>query len=177
MVDRNQTLWTLLVLFTLVLIIASGSKLYPTVRGYEKVKSRAARTKFGTDSQLESEIEYLENRLKDRSEYRFALDNEPMRLTNVLFLTDQYGRRSSRNRGRIRVSAVILGISETRAIINYKDANFTVSVGDSIDKFVVSWIDTEEVVLTGAEKEYHYPVVTSAIDDQSDRPEKKRRSN
>ncbi|MFQ6614831.1 MAG: hypothetical protein ACE5D1_08310 [Fidelibacterota bacterium] len=177
MVDRNQTLWTLLIGFAIILIMASGIKLYPMVKGYEKVKKRAARTQFGTDSQLESEIEYLENRLKERSEYRFSLENEPMRLTNVLYLTDQYGRRSNRKRGRIRVSAVIFGISETQAIINYKDANFTVSVGDSIDKFIVSWIDTEEVVLTGADKEYHYPVVTSAIDDQSNRPEKMRRSN
>jgi len=177
MVDRNHTLWVLLVWFTVVLILVSVGKLYPTIKEWREVKSRAAQVQFGTDKQLESEIEYLEDRLKARSEYRFTMENEPMRLTNVLYLTDQYGRRTSRNRGKIRISAVIYGTTETQAIINYKDVNFTVSVGDSIDKYVVAWIDTDEVVLTSGDKEYHYPVVTSAIDRESDQPEIIRRSN
>ncbi|RMF07228.1 MAG: hypothetical protein D6762_07995 [Candidatus Neomarinimicrobiota bacterium] len=176
MIDRNRTLWMLLVGLTLVLIIVSAGKSYPVIKNWKKVKHRAAQVQFGTDEQLEAEIEYLENRLQRRSEYRFQLENEPMRLTNVLYLTDQYGRRRGRNRGKIRVTAVILGTTENQAIINYKEKHFTVTVGDSVDKYVVAWIDTDEVVLTNDQKEYHYPVVTSPLEETAEQSGKKQRS-
>ncbi len=166
MVDRNQTLWSLLVTLAVLLILVCGIKIYPMVSHWNRVKSRSAKVQFGTDKQLESEIEYLENRLKERSEYKFKLDNEPLRLSNVLYFSNGFGSGSHYSSGKIRVSAVILGTSENQAILKYHDTNYTVTVGDTIDKYIVKWIDAEEVVVADSDKEIHYPVITSDVQNE-----------
>ena len=99
---RHRTIWVLLIIFALVSIIAAGIKLVPANKKWQRAKDRAANVQFGTDKELERVIEYLEIRIKDRDNYKFILEEEPMRLTNVLYLTDARGRSLRyRNRGKI----------------------------------------------------------------------------
>jgi len=128
-------------------------------------KERAEQIQFGTDEELEKVIEFLETRLLNRSQYQFALDEEPMRLTNVLYLTDAYGRPMRyRKTGKLRVTAIIDG-STQRAIVNYRDRNFVVTVGDSVAKGEVVWIDAEEVVIISENKEIHYRVSGLSVEE------------
>ena len=87
---RHRTIWVLLIIFALVSIIAAGIKLVPTNKKWQRAKARAANVQFGTDKELERVIEYLEIRIKNRDSYNFILEEEPMRLTNVLYLTDSH---------------------------------------------------------------------------------------
>jgi Tfp pilus assembly protein PilP len=163
---RHQTIWILLVVLTLIAIGATSYQMYPVYRKWERAKQRSQQVQFGTDQELESIIEFLENRLKARSEYQFKLEAEPLRLTNVLYLTDASGRRLTyRNRGKLRVTAVFLGGSQPQAIIRYKDKNYTVAVGDSVAQGEVVWIDDEEVVIVSGDKEIHYPVAQPEIEE------------
>lgn len=159
---RNQTIWTLLIVLALVLSVLNGFRFYPIQEKFRVVESRAERTKFGTDEELVQIIEYLESRLETRNNYNFNLENEPMRLQNVLFAYDAQGRliryRDSR---KLRVTAVFIGGSKPQALINYHDLNYTVAIGDSLDGSEVIWIDAEEVVFSKDNTEVHYPVSNS----------------
>jgi hypothetical protein len=173
---RHRTIWALLIIFSLVSIIAAGIKLVPANKKWQKAKDRAANVQFGTDKELERVIEYLEIRIKNRDNYKFILEEEPMRLTNVLYLTDAQGRSLRyRNRGKLRVTHIIDGIQQY-AGISYKDKNITVVVGDSIAGGEVLWIDPTEVVITKGDKEFHYPVVGLTVEkDMSTTNREKRR--
>ena len=83
---RNQTIWMLLLVLSTLLLVLNGFKMYPTQRDYFKTVARLEKTEIGTDKELEDVIEYLETRLEDRSHYDFSLENEPLRLQNVLFM-------------------------------------------------------------------------------------------
>ena len=57
--SRQNTIWVLLILFSLVSIIAASIKLMPTNEEWSKAKERAKNVQFGTDKELEQVIEYL----------------------------------------------------------------------------------------------------------------------
>lgn len=156
--DRQRTIWMLVVVLSVLMILSTIIKSVPMYNQWNRFQRRSAETQYGTDQYLEREIEFLENRLQARNEYQFELESVPMQLTNVLWLTDTQGRRLYRSRGKLRVSGVFLGSHDPQALINYKDENYTVIVGDSVDEYKVVWIDEEEVILTDENKEYHYPV-------------------
>jgi hypothetical protein len=159
-------------------IVAAGMKLLPANKAWAKAKDRAKNIQFGTDKELERVIEYLEIRIKDRDDYQFILEEQPMRLTNVLYLTDSQGRSLRyRNRGKLRVTHIIDGIQKY-AGINYKDKNYTVVIGDSIAGGKVIWIDPTEIIITKKDKEFHYPVAGLEIeDDRSGNVNERRREN
>tara|TARA_B110000438_G_scaffold245209_1_gene246076 strand:- start:1025 stop:1561 length:537 start_codon:yes stop_codon:yes gene_type:complete len=176
--SRQNTIWVLLILFSLASIVAAGMKLLPANKAWAKAKDRAKNVQFGTDKELERVIEYLEIRIKDRDDYQFILEEQPMRLTNVLYLTDSQGRSLRyRNRGKLRVTHIIDGIQKY-AGINYKDKNYTVVIGDSIAGGKVIWIDPTEIIITKKDKEFHYPVAGLEIeDDRSGNGNERRREN
>ena len=101
MSERSLTIWKLLVTFSVLSIIAAGFSIYPKNKKYGKIIAKSSRT-FGTDKELENVIEYLEKRLEQRGYYNFALDKQPMRLTNVLTLADGSGPGSRRSRSALR---------------------------------------------------------------------------
>lgn len=157
--SRDRTVWVLLLVLSTLSFGIMASKMYPLNKKWTGAKERAERIQFGTDEELEQVIEFLETRLLNRSEYNFALEEEPMRLTNVLYLTDAYGRPMRyRKSGKLRVTAIIDGATQ-RAIVNYRDKNFVVTVGDSVANGEVVWIDSKEVIIISENKEIHYQVV------------------
>ena len=106
MSDRSVTIWNLLVGFTILSLVATSFKLLPMNSKYNRLREAAADLQFGTDKELENIISYLEDRLEDRSNYNFKVENTPMLLTNVLPLADGSGRRVKRNRNAVRVALV-----------------------------------------------------------------------
>ncbi len=156
---RNQTIWTLLIVLSILFLVLNGFRLYPIQKKYHQIKARSQQTHFGTDKELENIIEYLEKRLEQRSRYVFKLDKEPLRLQNVLYVYDAQGRRVRyRDSRKLRVTAVFIGGSRPQALIRYRDLNYTVSIGDSLAGGEIVWIDEEEVVFSKENKEIHYPV-------------------
>ncbi len=157
---RNQTIWTLLLILSLIFIALNGFRLYPIYKKYKRIERRAQNVQIGTDKELENTIEYLEDRLEKRNLYEFALENKPLNLQNVLYLYDSQGRRIRfKDSKKLRVTAVFTGGNKPHALIYYRDMNHTVAIGDSIADGEVVWIDEEEVVVSKELKEIHYPVI------------------
>jgi len=171
MSERSLTIWNLLVGITVVSLIATSFKLFPMNSKYGRMKDRSANVQFGTDKELEDIIGYLENRLKERSEYLFTLNNTPMMLTNVLTMADGTGRRSRRNRNAIRVSFVYQSDKNFQAQIDYRGSAFTVSVGDTIENIgIIEMIDKTQVLIRTSNGVKAYPApgneITSFIDQE-----------
>lgn len=157
--NRNKTVWVILIIMSVISIGTAGIKLYPLNSKWESAKKRADNLQFGADKELEGVIDFLEKRLQDRNAFNFTLEKEPLRLTNVLYLTDAQGRMLRyRNKKKLRVTYIIDGTSTQYAGIQYRGENYTVVMGDSIAGGEVVWIDADEVVIIKGETEYHYSV-------------------
>ena len=147
MSDRSNTIWNLLVGFTVLSLLAISFKLFPMNKKYSRLKARSSNVQFGTDKELENIITFLEDRLENRSEFKFIIENTPMMLTNVLTLADGSGRRNKRSRNAIRVAFVYQREEHFQAQIDYRGQIFTVAVGDTIPMVgKVDLIDSKQVV-------------------------------
>ncbi len=164
--SREKTIWVILVLISIVSIAAAGFKLFPINNHWKQARTRAENVQFGADKQLEGVIDFLEERLKGRNSFQFAIEKEPLRLTNVLYLTDAQGRMLRyRDKNKLRVTYVIDGINNRYAGIQYMGENFTVVVGDSVAGGEVVWINADEVVIVKGNDEYHF-FVTGLIQEE-----------
>ena len=154
--SRSRTIWYLLILLTSLSLIISVVVAFPINRDWQKARVRAAVELFGTDRELEDVIEFLEQRLERRNNYQFSLENEPLRLTNVVYLYGGSGfAYRMRKKDKLRVTAIIDGKIQ-QALILYDKQNYTVTVGDSVGGGEVVWIDSDEVVIVNGDKEVHY---------------------
>ena len=148
MSDRSNTIWNLLVGFTVLSLLAISFKLFPMNKKYSRLKARSSNVQFGTDKELENIITFLEDRLENRSEFKFSIENTPMMLTNVLTLAEGAGRRNKRSRNAIRVAFVYQREEHFQAQIDYRGQIFTVAVGDTIPMVgKVDLIDSKQVVI------------------------------
>ena len=158
MSDRSNTIWNLLIGFTIVSLLAVSFKLFPMNKKYNRLKTRSSNIQFGTDKELENIITYLEERLENRSEFKFDMENTPMMLTNVLTLADGSGRRTKRNRSAIRVAFVYQREDHFQAQIDYRGQIYTVSVGDTIPLVgKIDLIDSKQVLINTASGLKTYP--------------------
>ena len=170
MSERSLTIWNLLVGITIVSLIATGFKLFPMNKKYNRVKARSSNVQFGTDKELENIIGFLESRLEERSKFQFQIKNTPMMLTNVLSLTDGSGKRARRNRNAIRVALVYQRDNNYQAQIDYRGKAFTVTIGDSIPNIgVVEFIDNTQVIIKTNSGIKAYPTPNRKIENTSDR--------
>ena len=158
MSERSVTIWNLLVGFTILSLIATSFKLFPMNSKYNRLRDASENLQFGTDKELENIISYLEERLEDRSEFQFRIENTPMLLTNVLGLADGSGRRVKRNRNAVRVAFVYQRDDNFQAQIDYRGKAFTVSVGDILPNIgTVDHIDGTKVVIKTESGKKSYP--------------------
>ena len=158
MSDRSVTIWNLVVAFTVVSLVATSFKLFPMNKKYSLLKEAAEDIQFGTDKELENIISYLEERLEDRSEFKFNIANTPMLLTNVLSLADGSGRRVKRNRNAVRVALVYQRDDHFQAQIDYRGKAFTVGVGDVLPNIgTVEEIDGTKVIINTSSGRKSYP--------------------
>jgi hypothetical protein len=162
--DRSNTVWVIVTIITLLSIIFASVKLYPIQKKWQSAVKRAQNTKIGTDTELENVIDFLENRLKYRLDYEFSLEKEPMRLTNVVYLTDASGKRISGKRtSKIKVTHVINGKIKYAGIL-FKGQNFNVVEGDSVGGGMVSHIGKFGITVEKEGKEAFYEVESYALE-------------
>jgi hypothetical protein len=169
MSERSVTIWNLLVGLTIVSLIATGFKLFPMNKKYNRVKARSSNVQFGTDKELENIIGFLETRLEERSKFQFQIENSPMMLTNVLSLADGSGKRARRNRNALRVALVYQRENNYQAQIDYRGKAFTVTIGDSIPNIgVVEFIDNTQVIIKTNSGIKAYPAPIREIENSGD---------
>ena len=158
MSDRSNTIWNLLVGLTIISLLGTSFKLFPMNKKFNRLKARASNVQFGTDKELENIITYLEDRLENRSEFQFILENTPMMLTNVLTLADGSGRRTKRNRSAVRVAFVYQREENFQAQIDYRGQIYTVAVGDTIPLVgKIDLIDSKQVIINTDSGKKTYP--------------------
>ena len=169
MSERSVTIWNLLVGITIVSLIATGFKLFPMNKKYNRIKARSSNVQFGTDKELENIIGFLESRLEERSKFQFQIENTPMMLTNVLSLADGSGKRARRNRNALRVALVYQRENNYQAQIDYRGKAFTVTIGDSIPNIgVVEFIDNTQVIIKTNSGIKAYPAPIREIENSGD---------
>jgi hypothetical protein len=169
MSERSVTIWNLLVGLTIVSLIATGFKLFPMNKKYNRVKARSSNVQFGTDKELENIIGFLETRLEERSKFQFQIENSPMMLTNVLSLADGSGKRARRNRNALRVALVYQRENNYQAQIDYRGKAFTVTIGDSIPNIgVVEFLDNTQVIIKTNSGIKAYPAPIREIENSGD---------
>ena len=157
MSDRSLTIWKLMITFAIVSIVAGGFNLYPKNKKYRKIIAKSSRI-FGTDKDLESVIEYLEERLEQRGYYQFSLEKQPMRLTNVLTLADGSGPGSRRSRSALRITMIYQSQNKFQAQLNYRGNIYNATRGESIPNLgKVVHIDEKQVVIERENKILSYP--------------------
>ena len=169
MSERSVTIWNLLVGITIVSLIATGFKLFPMNKKYNRIKARSSNVQFGTDKELENIIGFLESRLEERSKFQFQIETSPMMLTNVLSLADGSGKRARRNRNALRVALVYQRENNYQAQIDYRGKAFTVTIGDSIPNIgVVEFIDNTQVIIKTNSGIKAYPAPIREIENLGD---------
>ncbi|MDP6684427.1 MAG: hypothetical protein QGH24_00590 [Candidatus Marinimicrobia bacterium] len=164
--DRSNTVWVLVTILALLSVLFASFKLFPVREKWQNAVVRAQNIKIGTDQELENVIGFLEDRLKYRLDYEFSLEKEPMRLTNVVYLTDASGNRISGKRtSKVKVTHVINGKIKYAGIY-FKGENFNVVEGDSIAGGRVINIGKFGITVEKQGKEKFYEVETTSLDDQ-----------
>lgn len=130
---RVKAIWNLSIGLGIIVILFSTFQLYKLQNEISILKLNFENEEIGTDKILQKNIENLESNLKNRDQFNFKIDNSPTDLTNVVQF-DGYDPRFNRNSKNIYVTAIISSSKskKNRAIILYRDNEFTVMKGDSI---------------------------------------------
>ena len=163
---RQKTIWVIILLLTFLSVVLAGVKLYPVAGKWQKAVERAENLRIGTDEELENIINFLENRLKKRLQYEFTMEKDPMRLTNVIYLTDAGGRRmSNRRTAQVEVKHIITNGKNRYAGIQYRGQNLTLVEGDSVDGGEIVSIIRDGVILLKNNQKKFIQILTPLIDE------------
>ena len=143
---RMKAIWNLSIALGLVVILFSSYQLYNIQEEINILKLNFENEEIGTDRLLQKNIKNLEANLKKRDEFNFNIENSPTDLTNVVQF-DGYDPRFNRNSKNIYVTAIISSSksNKNKAIILYRDNEFTLMKGDSIAGGLITEITTTEV--------------------------------
>ena len=163
---RQKTIWVIILLLTFLSVVLAGVKLYPVADKWHKAVERAENLRIGTDEELENIINFLENRLKKRLQYKFTMEKDPMLLTNVIYLTDTGGRRiSNRRTAQMEVKHIITNGKNRYAGIQYRGQNLTLVEGDSVDGGEIVSIMRDGVILLKNNQEKFIQILTPLLDE------------
>ena len=164
--NRQQTIWVILSLLTFLSAVLAGVKLYPVAEKWQKAVERAENVSIGTDEELENIINFLEHRLKNRLQYKFTMEKDPMRLTNVIYLTDAGGRRiSNRRTSKMQITHIITNGKNRYVGIQYRGKNFTFVEGDSIAGGKITSIKRDGIILLKDNQEKYIQMLTETFDE------------
>ena len=159
--NRQQTIWVIISLLTFLSVVLAGVKLYPVVNTWKGAVERAENIKIGTDEELENTINFLEDRLRNRLDYTFVMEKNPMLLTNVIYLTNSRGRRlGKQRRAKVRITHIINGRNRYVGI-QHMGQNYTLVEGDSIDGGEIIRIDVDRIVFSKENQEKYIQMMTT----------------
>ena len=164
--NRQQTIWVILSLLTFLSIVLAGIKLFPVADKWQKAVERAENISIGTDEELENIINFLEHRLKNRLQYEFTMEKDPMRLTNVIFLTNAGVRRiTNRRTSQVQITHIITNGKNRYVGIQYRGKNFTFVEGDSIAGGDITSIKRDGIILLKDNQEKYIQMLTATFDE------------
>jgi len=155
--ERNKFFWNVAVLFSLIVIAWSGWTLRGKQQQIERFEEKTQQSTVGTtDKDLDREIALLETHLQERTDFQFLPNNNPLNLTNVVFLTDDMGRYlTMMNREDIRVSMILYGQSP-RVVLYFQGEKYEMSAGQSVKGIKILKIKPDQATIAykGEQKTY-----------------------
>ena len=154
---KSIALWNITIiisLFIILMLIYNNFRTYQTtVELWEDFDNQ----EIGTDKILQDKVKKIENDFMKRENYKFVIDESPTELSNVIAF-DGFDPRFAGSSKYIYVTAIITSpaTNEHKAIVRYRDLEYTVVIGDSIAGGVISSILEKEVEFTKNGKSYNF---------------------
>ena len=153
---RSQFLWNILVGLAVVLLLIGGFRLNSMRVQVDEYATEARTTELGTDQRLNRMIAFLESNLEARDAFQFSIPNQPMLLTNVVFLSEELARAHQEKVLRV---AAIVGASQSTALVEYGGKYHRLTIGDNIAGGTVIDVRPEEMVMRLHGRRAVFPVL------------------
>lgn len=147
---RENFIWGLLIAFAIIIIFYSGIRTYTISKEVREFEHEEQNAILGTDPQLLETVNKLESELKERTEFVFRANKDPLKLSEVIrspkLLADLGYGEGLEGEENMRLNLTILG-GTPYASIKYMGKYFNLRVGDTIGGFTVASIKNREVTL------------------------------
>lgn len=162
---RTRFFWTITITLSLVFIVFEAYKLNGFKDRRVGIVRSIEETSIGTDEELERLIGDLENNLASREDFEFTLKNNPLKLQKVVYLTDSEGRLiNTATANTIRVSGLYIDIDPPKASVEYKNKEYTVTVGSWIEDHKVIKITKDGILVFRRGEAKFYPLQGRTLD-------------
>jgi type II secretory pathway component PulC len=146
----NQLFWNLLIALFFVSLGWFGWQTWGLRGQVAELKAKPDIT-VGTDKRLQTTVDELENRLKERNVFVFESRSDPLELSRVVIskniMMDDKNFLAALEK-KPRLSCIISG-DTPRAIIRLRNKNHVVSAGDRFEGFQVADVGKDQVRLNG----------------------------
>tara|TARA_Y100000588_G_C14018180_1_gene823011 strand:+ start:345 stop:857 length:513 start_codon:yes stop_codon:yes gene_type:complete len=141
------------VVITMVLLYNNYQSHQTTVELWEEFENQ----EIGTDKILQNKVQKIENDFMKRENYKFVIDESPTELSNVIAF-DGFDPRFAGSSKYIYVTAIITSPSNNKhkAIVKFRDMEYTVETGDSIAGGLIASISEKEVEFNKNGKSYNF---------------------
>ncbi len=162
---RTRFFWSVAIGIGMLMLIWELVTLLNINGDLDRYAEAAQRTVIGTDQELTAVIEDLETNLQARSEFKFDLRSNPMKLDKVIFLTDDMGRLiQNMQANTIRVSGLYMNFDPPRATVEYLQKEHTLKVGESVAGEKIVKITRDGIVTYKEGKRRFRPLQGRTID-------------
>lgn len=151
MKERERLLWSVLIILLLIIAGYIGYNAYQMGHQVRKYQEALRSESLGSeDPQLRNTVEALESELRDRIDYQFHVDSDPLDLTQVIqtqkFLAKMGYTESLESQNVMRLSCTVLG-EEPAAIIKFRGNSKVLRIGDEINGYQVVSIERKKAIL------------------------------
>ena len=151
MTRRENFIWGFLIAVAIIIIFYSGIKTYSVSKQVKVFQQEESQAVLGTDPQLLETVNTMEKELKERLDYNFQVEKDPLKLSEVvkspkLLAALGYGE-GMEGIEDMRLNLTIIG-DESYASIKYMGNYHTLKVNDRIGEYKVVQISHKKVILT-----------------------------
>lgn len=149
--ERERLLWSILIILLLIIAGYMGYNSYrigQQVRDYREAMQREA---LGSeDPQLRETVEELESDLRNRMDYHFEIDHDPLDLSQVIyarrFLANLGFTESVESGSKMRLSCTVIA-QQPAAVIKFRGRSNILRIGDTLNGYQLTKIEPEMAVL------------------------------
>ena len=135
------------ILVLAVLLLAGAAKSLFLDLETRSLLKRSIPKSIGMGDSLRTMAEGLEKELSERLAFTPPALRDPLSLKRVVKAPLPTDKIDEQAEGRMRLSATLVSLGNSIAIIKYKGKSHTLRLGDSLEQHVVKSIDTRTVVL------------------------------
>lgn len=143
---RQKFFWNILVIIGLITTAFSGYNLFQFNEERIRLWNNYLTEEIGTDEELQEMVLNLESEISIRKQFIFKMKNNPLDITNVLILGDDF--KNFKSSKKLRVSAYIKNpfADEEFIMVNYKNHNYILAEGDSVAGGIIKSIDPDGIL-------------------------------